>query len=109
MKKIIFCLLFSALIGVVLGIYSFKMFNKDNDVNVYSSKDAYAIQIGVFEDINNAEKLAGKYGSIIVKDNNKYRVYIAIVKNMLKETEVFFDKIVIPLSLSMSPESITRS
>ena len=96
MKKIIFCLLFSALIGVVLGIYSFKMFNKDNDVNVYSSKDAYAIQIGVFEDINNAEKLAGKYGSIIVKDNNKYRVYIAIVKNMLKETEVFFDNKKIP-------------
>ena len=91
MKKIIMCLLLSALIGVALGIYSFTIFNKEEDIKVNAFKDVYAIQIGVFEALDNANKLASKYGAIIVNDNNRYRVYIAIVSDSLKEVEEYFD------------------
>ncbi len=91
MKKIIVCLLFSAAIGIGLGIYSFNYFNRVEDISVNAFKDVYAIQIGVFNDINNANKLASKYGAVIVSDNNRYRVYVAIVSDMLKDVEEYFD------------------
>ncbi len=94
MKKIIVCLLFSASIGILLGIYSFKLFNKD--ISVTSVNNVYAIQVGAFDEISNANKLASKYGAIVVSDNNKYRVYVAIVSDTLNKVEKYFDDLGIP-------------
>ena len=67
MKKIVLCLLFSALIGALLGVYSFRLYNKDERVSsTYNS--VYAIQIGVFDEVNNANKLASKYSNMESQD-----------------------------------------
>ena len=94
MKKIIICLLFSASIGILLGLYSFKLFNKD--VSVSSVNNVYAIQVGAFDEISNANKLASKYGAVVVSDSNKYRVYVAIVSDKLSKVEKYFDDLGIP-------------
>lgn len=94
MKKIIICLLFSATIGILLGLYSFKLFNKD--ISVTSINNVYAIQVGAFDEISNANKLASKYGAIVVSESNKYRVYVAIVSDKLNEVEKYFDDLGIP-------------
>ena len=94
MKKIIICLLFSATIGVLLGLYSFRLFNKD--ISVTSINNVYAIQVGAFDEISNANKLASKYGAIVVSESNKYRVYVAIVSDKLNEVEKYFDDLGIP-------------
>ena len=94
MKKIIVCLLFSSIVGILLGVYSFKLFNKDT--SVASINNVYAIQVGVFGEISNANKLASKYGAIVVSDSNKYRVYVAIVSDKLNKVEKYFDDLGIP-------------
>lgn len=94
MKKIIICLLFSATIGILLGLYSFRLFNKD--ISVTSINNVYAIQVGAFDEISNANKLASKYGAIVVSESNKYRVYVAIVSDKLNEVEKYFDDLGIP-------------
>jgi len=94
MKKIIVCLLFSGIIGILLGLYSFKLFNKD--VSVSSVNNVYAIQVGAFDEISNANKLASKYGAVVVSDSNKYRVYVAIVSDKLSKVEKYFDDLGIP-------------
>ena len=94
MKKIIVCLLFSASIGILLGVYSFKLFNKD--ISVTSINNVYAIQVGAFDEISNANKLASKYGAIVISDSNKYRVYVAIVSDKLNKIEKYFDDLGIP-------------
>lgn len=94
MKKIIVCLLFSGIIGILLGLYSFKIFNKD--ISVSSVNNVYAIQVGAFDEISNANKLASKYGAVVVSDSNKYRVYVAIVSDKLSKVEKYFDDLGIP-------------
>ena len=94
MKKIIICLLFSATIGILLGLYSFRLLNKD--ISVTSINNVYAIQVGAFDEISNANKLASKYGAIVVSESNKYRVYVAIVSDKLNEVEKYFDDLGIP-------------
>ena len=105
MKKIIFCLLFSAIVGMILGLYSFKLFNKD--ISVASLINVYALQVGVFESLDNANKLASKYGAVVVSDGNKYRVYVAITSNKLIDIEKHFDNLGIPYyvrSISVSSD-----
>ena len=95
MKKILFCLLFSLIIGACLGFYSYKIFNRDKAVDK-PFRDVYAIQIGAFEDKTNAISLAEKYGAIIVFEQNKYRVYIAICSSTLNIIKNYFDENKIP-------------
>ena len=60
MKKIVLCLLFSAFIGACLGLYSFVLFNREDNVTVSSmAKEVCAIQIGVFESLDNANTADG--------------------------------------------------
>ena len=86
--------MFSGIIGILLGLYSFKLFNKD--VSVSSVNNVYAIQVGAFDEISNANKLASKYGAVVVSDSNKYRVYVAIVSDKLSKVEKYFDDLGIP-------------
>ena len=94
MKKFLISVLLSIVVGGVFGFIIYKKFYK-NELTVASiiSKQVYAFQIGVFEDINNAKLLTDKYGGIIVPDESKYRVYIALVSssNVLTILKEYFN------------------
>lgn len=96
MKKTIISLSLAVITGIVLGIYIFNKieFNKDDDyVPAMSLSDqVYAIQAGVFENVDNANKLAEKYGGLVVLDDNKYRVYIDITSSTLATIKDYYDK-----------------
>ena len=75
MKKI-YKILFVFMIGIFVGYYfcNNKIFSIFN--NTYK-----AFQIGVYTDYNVANIYKNKFNSIIVKDNELYRVYAAILKD----------------------------
>ena len=72
--------LFAIIIGIIFGYYMF-------DGNIYLSnilnKSEYkAFQIGVYTDYTKANEIKNKYaGSILVKDEELYRVYYALLHN----------------------------
>lgn len=82
MKKFLLSILLAIMVGSVFGFIIYKRFNKE-ELTVASilSKQVYAFQIGVFEDKENALTLQEKYGGIIVNDNNRYRVYLALASS----------------------------
>ena len=94
MKKFFISILLAILIGGIFGLIIYKRFN-NNEISVASilSKQVYAFQIGVFDEIDNAKKLRNKYGGIIVPDNSKYRVYIALCSssNVLTILKEYYD------------------
>ena len=76
MKKII-----PYLLSLILGIFlAWFVFDK-KDVFT-SSIDAKAFQLGVFNSIDLAKEYTNKYpSSIIVQENDVYRVYISVLTN----------------------------
>lgn len=59
---------------------AFFLFNKVEKVTeVRTSGNAVAIQIGVFKNSDNAEKMSEAYGGVVFKDNDLYRVYYSIL------------------------------
>ena len=94
MKKFLLSVLLAILVGGTFGFIIFKKYS-NNTITVASilDKKVYAIQIGVFDNIDNAKTLINKYGGIIVPDNNKYRVYIALVSssNVLTILKEYYD------------------
>lgn len=76
MKKIT-KLLIVFIIGIILG-YNI---NDNNIINRLFTNKYKAFQIGVYTDYNTANIYSKKYkDSIIIEDNELYRVYIAILK-----------------------------
>ena len=94
MKKYLITILIAIVVGACLGIYSFNRFKQDDVKPVFNfnKNQAYAMQIGVFDAFENAEKLAEKYGGLVVLDNEKYRVYIAIVNDTLNIMKSYYDE-----------------
>lgn len=94
MKKYIITILIAIIVGACLGIYSFNRFKEEDIKPVFSfnKNQAYAMQIGVFDTFENAEKLAEKYGGLVILDNEKYRVYIAIVNDTLNLMKAYLDE-----------------
>ena len=93
MKKFIITIIIAILVGAGLGIYSYTKFNEEKDIPVTKvNQQVYAIQIGVFDSIENANLLANNYGGIIILDNNKYRVYLAIVSSSLNKIKNYYDE-----------------
>lgn len=94
MKKFLLSLFLAVLLGGIFGFIIYKRFN-NNELSVSSilSKQVYAFQIGVFDEIDNAKKLKNKYGGIIIPDNTKYRVYIALCSssNVLTILKNYYD------------------
>ena len=94
MKKFFLSIFVATLVGSIFGYIIYKRFN-NQELSVASilSKQVYAFQIGVFDDISNAKSLKNKYGGIIVPDNSKYRVYIAIASssNVLTLLKDYYD------------------
>ena len=73
--------LFSLIVGSVLG---FLLFNsKDIDIPVFKENiKATGFQLGVFNSVDLAKEYVKKYpSSIIIADDDVYRVYISILTN----------------------------
>ena len=82
MKKFLIIILISTLIG---GVFAFILFKKSNE-NIESalkvSQTYTAFQLGVYQNHENALNKKKDYNdSIIVKDDDYYRVYFSILKN----------------------------
>jgi len=94
MKKYIITILIAVIIGACLGIYSFNKFQEDDVKPVFNfnKNQAYAFQIGVFDNFDNAEKLAEKYGGLVIFDNEKFRVYTSIVNDTLNIMKSYYDE-----------------
>ena len=96
MKKYLIIVLLAILTGTLLGYITFNRLNSINNDNTMQvgkvTNQVYAIQAGVFDSATNANELAQKYGGLVVSDNNKYRVYIAIVSNCLNTIKNYYDK-----------------
>lgn len=93
MKKIIITILIAIIVGIGLGIYSYQKFYEEDAIPTNKSfKEVYAIQVGVFDSIDNANIMARKYNGIVVLDNQKYRVYIAIISNSLNIIKNYYDE-----------------
>ena len=93
MKKYLITILIALVLGVGLGIYSYTKFQKEDSLPVIKKgKDVYAIQVGVFDNFENASNLASKYGAIVKLDNNRYRVYLAIVSKSLNVIKNYYDE-----------------
>ncbi len=92
MKKFFITLFVSILIGVSMGVYAHYKFKQSADIPVARfNNEVYAIQAGVFDTVENATKMAENYGGLIVNDNNKYRVYLAITSSSLNNIKNYFD------------------
>lgn len=79
MKKKILLVLFSIGAGI---LFTFFILNKEN---IYAKEqyNIYAFQTGAFENYDNALKqLKNLPSGIIKKDNDLYKVYVAIYKNI---------------------------
>lgn len=80
MKKLTPYLL-SLLIGTFFGYLLFQE-TEFNVKEVFATTlPVKAFQIGVFNSLDSAENLSNKYDSIIIKDDNSYRVYYSILTN----------------------------
>ncbi len=79
MKKFIITVLLAILIGGIFGFLAYKKVStKDNSLPTITEEKVYAVQAGVFTSYDNALTLANEYSGIIIPDNDKYRVYLAI-------------------------------
>lgn len=76
MKKIL-KILFVLILGINAGYY----FSNNKIFNVFD-QSYKAFQVGVYTDISIANTYKSKYNNaIVVKDNELYRVYVAILKD----------------------------
>lgn len=100
MKKNIILILISIVGGI---IFTFFFLNK----GVFYAKEeyvVYAFQVGAFESLDNAERFSKKIeSSIIIKENNLYKVYTAIYKDidLVNEMVSYFESKNINIYLKM--------
>ena len=91
MKRVLLTILLAVIIGVCLGFYSYKKFISEDMPVISSINEVYALQVGIFDSFDNANTLAQKYGGVVIVDESKYRVYIAIVSKSLNVIKKYFD------------------
>lgn len=68
----------AVIIGCTCAFFLFKTVEKGTIAE--SDYNAVAIQIGVFMNPENAERMADTYGGLVFKDEEVYRVYYSILK-----------------------------
>ena len=81
MKKTLLTILGAILVGFGLGLFFFKKFDTNIEALATSVKSIYAVQVGVYKNIDNAKDVANKMEGVVVLDNDYYRVYIDIIKD----------------------------
>lgn len=90
MKKSIIMIIFSIIIGI---LFTFFVLNKEN---TYAKEEylVYAFQVGAFEKEENAIEYSKKLPtSIVIREDNLYKIYIAIYKDIdiINQMVVFFE------------------
>ena len=96
MKKTILTIVLAILIGFTFGFFFLKKFTPKTITEVSNIKSqVYAFQIGVYKNKDNATKNATTNNSIVVEDNNLYRVYIALLKDqtIIDNLKKYYDSI----------------
>lgn len=96
MKKTILTIVLAILIGFTFGFFFLKKFTPKTITEVSNIKSqVYAFQIGVYKNKDNAIKNATTNNSIVVEDNNLYRVYIALLKDqtLIDNLKKYYDSI----------------
>ena len=96
MKKTILTIVIAILIGFTFGFFFLKKFIPKTITEVSNIKSqVYAFQIGVYKNKDNATKNATTNNSIVVEDNNLYRVYIALLKDqtLIDNLKKYYDSI----------------
>ena len=96
MKKTILTIVLAILIGFTFGFFFLKKFTPKTITEVSNIKSqVYAFQIGVYKNKDNATKNATTNNSIVVEDNNLYRVYIAFLKDqtLIDNLKKYYDSI----------------
>ena len=96
MKKTILTIVLAILIGFTFGFFFLKKFTPKTITEVSNIKSqVYAFQIGVYKNKDNATKNATTNNSIVVEDNNLYRVYIALLKDqtLIDNLKKYYDSI----------------
>ena len=87
MKKIIIIISTALLLGCLLTFLVFK----NNEVRAQKNNSlitAKAFQIGVYNEENNALKIAIRNNGLVIKEDDKYRVYVAIIYNEETVTKI---------------------
>lgn len=81
MKKVLIIILLGLLIGGSFAMYMFSGI-KEEMLHVMSEEVLVtAFQIGVYTVYDNAIKVSNQNNGIVIEDEDKYRVYIAIFKD----------------------------
>ena len=96
MKTTILTIVLAILIGFTFGFLFLKKFTPKTITKVSNIKSqVYAFQIGVYKNKDNATKNAITNNSIVVEDNNLYRVYIALLKDqtLIDNLKKYYDSI----------------
>ena len=82
MKKIFALILLGILVGSLFAIYMFSNAKKSVANVIAEDSTVFAFQVGVYTIYDNALKAKKKYSSsYIYKDENNYRVFIAIYQD----------------------------
>lgn len=80
--KNIFAVSVGVFIAILIGSLFMGISNREEDTTpVSSSNEIKAFQIAAFNDQKTADEEANKKKGIVIKDNNYYCVYIAILKD----------------------------
>lgn len=79
MKKSIIMVIITLAFGVVFTTF---ILNKE-DIYAKSEYDVFVFQAGAYENYENAKEYSQKLpSSLIVKENNLYRIYVAMYRNI---------------------------
>ena len=83
MKKYLFTIIISLLVGFLLSNYILKQYDNYKGITVYKDGEMlYFIEYGVYDNYSDMEKNTINLENYIYQvDDNKYYVYIAITKN----------------------------
>lgn len=82
MKSKIIIIFVALLLGGFISYYIFnhnKVYSKGDEEVIYVKVKAF--QIGVYKYLDNAKKCADRNNGIVIRDNDNYRVYTAILNN----------------------------
>ena len=96
MKKVFITILLSIAVGGIFAFIIFKNINNEVDLVLKEENIITFFQVGVFKNEDNANSFMEKYSSsIIIKDNEYYRVIIAILQNneAIKKEQDYFDSL----------------
>ncbi|MBR1413836.1 MAG: hypothetical protein IJ574_04120 [Bacilli bacterium] len=111
MKKVLITILVAVLVGSLFAVYVFKNIEEGIALTT-SNNEVTAFQVGVFSNYDNALKQANNFkSSIVVHDDNYYRVFIAMYhdEKIIKLMQDYYQDISIYLKrISVSDEFLTK-